>query len=294
MLYQTERAGNFSYNIPVSGGSQTYWVALKFAETTATVPGQRVFDVRVDGNLAVDNLDLHSAAGANTAFDVVMAVTSASDVLNIQLQTEAGSALPAKVNAIVVGAAQVLPPAAPAALTANAVSGTRIDLSWTDNSANETSFQLEVSTDGLNFAPLASVGANLTSYSHTGLAPATTYYYRVRACNTAGCSTFAADDAQTSSEAPPAAPSNLVATVQGGSQINLTWIDNSSNEQGFVIERSLNNSTWQVVFTAGPNVRNWSNTGLQSNTRYYYRVRAYNAFGSSANSNTVNVRTKQK
>src|SRR6185295_4254985 len=42
VLYQTERAGNFDYNVPVSGGNQNYLLALKFAETTATGPGQRL------------------------------------------------------------------------------------------------------------------------------------------------------------------------------------------------------------------------------------------------------------
>ncbi len=292
-LYQTERDGDFTYHIPVSGGSQTYWVALKFAETTATAAGQRVFDVLVDGSLVLDNLDLHGAVGANAAFDVVMAVTTASDVLSIQFQTEAASVLTAKVNAIVVGAAQVLSPAAPAALTANAVSSSQIDLSWTDNSANETSFQIEVSTDGATFAPLATVGANVSSYSHTGLSPASTYYYRVRACNAAGCSAFATANAQTG-DAPPAAPSNLAATAQGGTQINLSWVDNSSNEEGFLIERSLNGSTYQVIHTTGPNVTAYSSAGLQNNTRYYFRVRAYNALGFSVYSNTANARTKQR
>jgi len=292
-LYQTERVGDFSYHLPVSGGSQTYVVALKFAETTATAAGQRVFDVLVDGSLAVDNLDLHSAAGANTAFDVVLAVTTASDVLNIQFQTETGSALPAKVNAIVVGATQVLSPAAPADLTATASSSSQIDLLWTDNSANETSFQIEVSTDGATFAPLATVGANVTAFSHTGLSPGSTYYYRVRACNAAGCSAFATASEQTG-DAPPAAPSNLAASAQGGNRINLSWVDNSSNEGGFLIERSLNGATFEVIYTTGPNVTAYASTGLQNNTRYYFRVRAYNALGFSAYSNTANARTKQR
>src|SRR5262249_51911504 len=156
----------------------------------------------------VENLDLFSQIGTNTAFDLVMPVTTSNDVLNIQFQTGTGSALGAKVNAIVVGAAQVLTPVAPSNLTANAPSGGDIDLSWSDNSANETSFQIEVSTDGNNYTTLAVVGANVTSYSHTGLNPSTIYYYRVRACNAAGCSSAANVTGQTQTQgAPPAAPS---------------------------------------------------------------------------------------
>lgn len=89
----------------------------------------------------------------------------------------------------------------------------------------------------------------------------------------------------------PAAPTSLTLTVVSSSQINLAWTDNSTNEDGFRIERSLNGSSWTEIATAGPNVHNYSNTGLAGKTRYYYRVRAYNALGNSAYSNAPNART---
>jgi hypothetical protein len=292
-LYQTERSGSFSYNIPVAGGSQNYLVALKFAESVATGPGQRVFDVAVNGILMVNNLDLFSQAGANTAFDLVIPVTTSSDILSIQFQPDAASGLGAKVDAIMVGAAQVLPPAPPANLIANAVSSSEIDLNWADNSANETSFQVEVSTDGNAYTLLASLGANVTGYTHGGLNPSMTYYYRVRACNASGCSSYAIANTQTQG-APPTAPGNLTLSAAGANQINLAWRDNSSNEDGFVIERSLNGVAFTVIAVTGPNVSMYGAAGLQPNTRYYFRVRAFNSIGSSAYSNTANVRTKAK
>jgi titin len=224
---------------------------------------------------------------------LIMPVTASGEVLNIRFQTADGSALDAKVDAIVVGAAQVLSPAAPGNLTATAASSSQINLSWGDSSANETSFQIEVSTDGSTYLPLATVGANVTSYSHVGLSPATTYNYRVRACNVAGCSSYAMTNA-TTQDAPPAAPGNLIANAQSGSQINLSWADNASNEDGFVIERSLTGATFEQIGTIGANQTSYASTGLKSNTRYYFRVRAFNELGFSAASNTANVRTKAK
>ena len=218
---------------------------------------------------------------------------SSNDVLNIQFQTKAGSTEAAKVNAIVVVAAQVLSPAAPSNLTATVVSSSRIDLAWSDNSANETSFQLEVSTDGANYVPLATLGANITTYSHTGLNPITTYFYRVRACNSAGCSAYA-NDSDTTEDAPPAAPSNLTVAAVSASQINLSWSDNSSNEDGFIIERSLNGTSFTVIGTVGANVTSYASTGLVKNTRYYYRVSAFNGLGASGYSNTANTKTKPR
>jgi len=136
-------------------------------------------------------------------------------------------------------------------------------------------------------------GANVTHDSHGGLNPATPYYYRVRACNSAGCSANATDSAVTM-DAPPAAPSSLVASAPGATQIHLSWADNSSNEDGFVIERSLDGTTFAVIATTGPNQTSYASTGLKGNTRYYFRVRAFNELGTSSASNTANARTKAK
>ena len=91
----------------------------------------------------------------------------------------------------------------------------------------------------------------------------------------------------------PAAPTNLTGTAVSTSQINLSWRDNSNNEQGFRIERCTGNNCTNFVQIAqvGANVTAFSNTGLARNTRYRYRVRAFNAGGNSAYSNIITVRT---
>jgi hypothetical protein len=89
----------------------------------------------------------------------------------------------------------------------------------------------------------------------------------------------------------PAAPSALTATAVSQTQINLAWTDNSSNEDGFKIERSTNGSSFTEIGTVGPNVRNFSSTGLTANKLYYYRVRAYNSLGNSGYSNTASAKT---
>lgn len=91
---------------------------------------------------------------------------------------------------------------------------------------------------------------------------------------------------------PPNAPSNLTASAVSSSQINLAWSDNSSNEDNFRIERSTDGSTWSSLTTLSANVISYSNTGLAPNARYYYRVRASNAGGNSAYSNTANATTQ--
>jgi len=88
------------------------------------------------------------------------------------------------------------PPAAPSALSAGAMSASRIDLNWTDNSATEDGFRIErctgvnVTCADANFAQIAQTGPNTTTYSDTGLSAATSYSYRVRAFNSAGNSAY--------------------------------------------------------------------------------------------------------
>jgi rhamnogalacturonan endolyase len=94
-------------------------------------------------------------------------------------------------------------PDAPTSLTATAVSATRIDLAWTDNSTNETDFRIERSLDGTNFTQVAQAAANLTALANTGLSPNTLYYYRVRASNAGGQSAYSNIASATTPVAPP-------------------------------------------------------------------------------------------
>jgi hypothetical protein len=80
-------------------------------------------------------------------------------------------------------------PDAPSGLAASATSSSQISLSWSDNASDETGFRVERSTGGA-FSQIATLGANATSYSDTGLAAATAYSYRVRAYNSSGDSAY--------------------------------------------------------------------------------------------------------
>jgi len=80
------------------------------------------------------------------------------------------------------------PPAAPSNLTATTATSTAL-LAWDDNADNEDGFKVERGTDGVSFSEIDSVGKNSTFYVDSPLSP-DTYYYRVRAFNTAGNSDY--------------------------------------------------------------------------------------------------------
>jgi fibronectin type 3 domain-containing protein len=80
------------------------------------------------------------------------------------------------------------PPTAPSNLKASASGKTQINLSWRDNSNNETSFVVERSFDNVNFATITTLSANSTAFADGTVAPRRRYYYRVRAQNGAGAS----------------------------------------------------------------------------------------------------------
>ncbi|HYO09422.1 MAG TPA: NPCBM/NEW2 domain-containing protein [Tepidisphaeraceae bacterium] len=199
----------------------------------------------------------------------------------------------ATVSDVAITGAAAPAPAAPTGLAAQAISPTRVDLTWTDASSDETGFKVERSTDGVNFTTVTTTAAGATGYSDTSAVPGTAYTYRVRATGAGGDSAASNTATATTAQVPPAAPTNLAATAASSTQIDLTWADNASNETGFIIERSLDGATgWTQIATPAQNATSYSNSlGLSGGTQYFYRVRATNVAGASADSNVASATT---
>ena len=111
---------------------------------------------------------------------------------------------------------------------------------------------------------------------------------------TSTCASF--DDATLTVSTPvglPAAPSGLTATAASSSQINLSWTNNATNQTGFQIDQATSSDFAQnlTTVTVGANATTYSATGLANGTTYYYRVRAINGNGDSANTSTASATT---
>jgi len=190
-------------------------------------------------------------------------------------------------------------PLAPSALNAVAASATQVDLAWVDNAGNETGFRIDRAVDGTTFTTLATLAANVTAYSDMTVLANATYWYRVYAVNAIGPSPQPSNVAQvTTPSVAPNAPGNLVATASPPSPnpptVNLTWTDNSANENSFLVDRALDASfptDGVTTVTVGANVTTFVDTTVGPKTTYYYRVFARNAVGTSTASNTALVVT---
>jgi uncharacterized protein YkwD len=85
-------------------------------------------------------------------------------------------------------------PSPPSGLRVGGFPGGQIRISWTDNSADETSFRLERSIHNRSgYALLTTLPANTAAYTDSAATPETTYWYRVQACNGDGCSAYSKD-----------------------------------------------------------------------------------------------------
>ena len=180
-------------------------------------------------------------------------------------------------------------PAAPSNLGATNVSGSQNYLSWTDNSLNEDGFKVERSLNSQfgPFSQIATTSASVVSYSDTGLATDQTYYYRVRAFNAGGDSGYTNTAYVITATVVPSDPSNLTATASSSSAI-LNWTQNSTNEEGFKVERGTDGVNFAGIATKGINATSHVDLGLASGA-YYYRVRAFNVIGNSGYSNTAST-----
>ena len=184
------------------------------------------------------------------------------------------------------------PPAAPGNLTATTSGQSQINLAWADSSSNEDNFKIERKISTSAYVEVATVGANITGYADLDLNAATQYFYRIRATNNGGASSYSHEANATTLQGPPAAPGSLTAATISNTQINIGWTDHSNNEAGFKIERKTGNAgTFTQIATASANVNNFASAGLSANTKYFFRVRAYNSGGHSAYANAVDATT---
>ena len=177
---------------------------------------------------------------------------------------------------------------APNNLELQALSATEVKLTWKDNCHNEEGYRLFIKRGETALWDSLNLTENTEIYSDENVIPGIMNYYKICAYYENDISGFIEDEINTLP-----APSNLNCTQQNVHTFELNWNDNSQFEQGFKIDRKIDNDDWinEIVITE-PNATTWidSTIGRSYNTVYYRLYAYYETFSSDSietNSNIV-------
>jgi len=176
----------------------------------------------------------------------------------------------------------------PSGLVANPLPGA-ISLGWQDNSPNETGFEVLRSTTGASgtFATIATTAAKVTYYTDSGLDPKQQYCYKVQAL---GQQKRVISVSNTVCATPlPLEPSKVAAMLLNTWTVQITWTDNSINEDGFRVERAGSDAgPWTTLVTTSQGITSAQDgNSTPSQERVCYRVVAFNKYGDAPASNTA-------
>ncbi|HEY2388070.1 MAG TPA: fibronectin type III domain-containing protein [Candidatus Binatia bacterium] len=184
-------------------------------------------------------------------------------------------------------------PNAPSQLRAAPLSTTQIGLTWVDNSADETGFAIyRLLPSGSAYTNIATVGANVTTFTDSGLTPNTGYSYQVRALNGSLASPFSNVASTVTSMDVLGDPSFLNGSYDPTTgRVQLTWVDNSSSEDGFHVQFSYSGSAFSDLAppTVAANVTTYVTGQLPTTGNYQFRVQATRGTTSSGWSNVASV-----
>lgn len=170
---------------------------------------------------------------------------------------------------------------APTGLTASANSTGGIDLAWSDNSTDETGFEIWRMIYGANSYTLyATVDRNIVKYTDAAARTGVQYNYMVRAYISGSEVYSGYTNTVSIGTGLISAPVNLKYSYVSGSQVILSWTDTASNESGFKVEwKTGEDGDWRVLSWLSTNTTSYTVTGLSQYSIYYFRIRAYSYSG---------------
>ncbi|MEN6451751.1 MAG: fibronectin type III domain-containing protein, partial [Thermoguttaceae bacterium] len=232
---------------------------------------------------ATSYTDNSVTAGTTYSYRVqAFADSTASDYSNVATAT--------------VPAATPTAPAAPTNLAAAAItSPAGVQLTWTANATNATSYVVERYSGGTGVWTVvaSNLAGTATSYTDTAVTSGTFYTYRVKAVAGTLLSDYSNSAyaiAPIATPAVPAAPSNLKATASPAA-IVLSWTDNATNATSYSVERSAGTSgVWTVIANnLAATATGYTDSGVTAGTTYSYRVQAFAGSTASAYCSAVSA-----
>ena len=269
----------------VAESVQGQFVRLRWAN----VEGETGFRIerRLDGSGSGDWVEIGNTAANVITFADERVEAGRRYAYRVRAFNGAGTSPYSNVAFVTVQAEPGVP-AAPRELNAELTDALRVRLTWQDVE-NEAGYKIERRVDGTaDWLQIGSTAQNVVNFVDERVERGKTYIYRVRAFNDAGHSSYSNTDAVRIPGEPavPAAP-RLEVEVIGPRAARLRWT-NVANETGYSIERRVDGSdqSFAEIRRVGADVTTIADDGLQPGRTYLYRVRAFNAAGNSAFSNT--------
>ncbi|MGA1598951.1 MAG: LamG-like jellyroll fold domain-containing protein [bacterium] len=253
-------------NVSGADNYTLYWSTSSPVDNTSTA---------ITG-LSGDNYTHTGLTGGATYYYKVAAVnTGGTSTLSSEVSATPTAAIPsAPTNLVATGGTQ------------------QVTVTW-DNVSGADNYTLywDLSSPVDNTSTPITAAAN--PYTHSGLFDGTTYYYRVSACNSTGCSLLSNEDNATTRTDAGSAPGQGNLTASGGAQqVVLDW-DDISGSDNYTLFRTtspgvLDNNS---VLISGIPTSDWVDTPLDNGTTYYYRVAGVNEVGTGGLSNEANATT---
>ena len=185
----------------------------------------------------------------------------------------------------------------PAGLQVLAETDSRIRLTWTDATSDETGFRIQrcqgVSCTPADMVPPVSVAANGTSYTDTSVTASADHCYRVAAFKTATCGWETEYTGTVCDLSFPQQVGDLTAVPLHSRSVRLSWSDMAVDEEGYEVEIMTLNGLWAPITTlTGSSVSSYDHAwGLEPERRYMYRIRPFRGTDKSPYSNIATVTT---
>lgn len=248
-------------------------VKLEWQDNSSNETGFKIYRRAVDSSLKLYTL-VDTVSADTTTYNDVDAELGKTYYYYVTAYNTAGYNSSDKVS---VAVTDTVPDAATnlLAVTDSETDPTQVTFTWQDNSDNESGFQIYRRdwSGSTSYKLIATTLVNVESYVDSDVdVEGTLYFYRAVAYNNRGETVSSPDNWSVPFFLK--APTDFMG-IADGTDINLTWTDNSEKEDAYVIYRCTDGASYALVDTTDANSTSYTDSGLEENTVYYYFIGAY-------------------